>query len=78
MKKLFLLSLTTLFAMTMTHAQEPIRFGVTGGLFNTNVDIKTGNSLWNLVGVEKFANINNTGFYVGVLVDMAATEKFHG
>lgn len=77
MKKLFLFSLATLFAMTMTHAQEPIRFGVTGGLLNTNVDFKTGNSLLNLIGVEKFASINNTGFYVGALVDIAATEKFH-
>ncbi|MRX65515.1 porin family protein [Maribacter luteus] len=77
MKKLLFLSFIAFLAFSTTQAQEPIRFGVTGGLLNTNVDFKTGNSLLNLVGVENYGNINNTGFYVGALLDIAATDKFH-
>jgi opacity protein-like surface antigen len=77
MKKLLLLSLIAVLATHLTQAQGGVRFGVTGGLLNTNVDFKTGNSILNLVGVNNFAKINSTGFFIGGLVDMAVTEKLH-
>jgi len=44
---------------------------------NTNVDFNTGNSLLNLIGVNNFAKINSTGFYIGGLVDIEVVDKFH-
>jgi len=77
MKKLFLLSIITLFSLQLSQAQSLPKFGVTGGLLNTNVDFKTGNSLLNLVGVNNFAKINSTGFYIGGLVDIGLVGDFH-
>ncbi len=77
MKKLFLLSVITLFSLQFSQGQSLPKFGITGGLLNTNVDFKTGNSLLNLVGVNNFAKINSTGFYVGGLVDIGVVGDFH-
>ena len=77
MKKLLSLSFIALFAFNMAKAQDLPKFGITGGLLNTNVDFKTGNSLLNLVGVNNFAKINSTGFYIGALVDIGVVGNFH-
>mgnify|MGYP001585729109 CR=1 FL=1 len=77
MKKLLLLSVITVFSLQLSQAQSLPKFGITGGLLNANVDFKTGNSLLNLVGVNNFAKINSTGFYIGGLVDIAVVDKFH-
>ncbi|EAR01940.1 porin family protein [Maribacter sp. HTCC2170] len=77
MKKLFLLSLFSLFVFNLSQAQSLPKFGITGGLLNTNVDFKTGNSLLNLVGVNNFAKINSTGYYIGALVDIEVLGNFH-
>ena len=77
MKKLLSLSLIALFALNLAQAQDLPKFGITGGLLNTNVDFKTGNSILNLVGVNNFAKINSTGFYIGALVDIGVVGKFH-
>jgi opacity protein-like surface antigen len=77
MKKALSFIVIAVFAMHLLSAQALPKFGITGGLLNTNVDFKTGNSILNLIGVNNFAKINSTGFYVGALVDIAATEKIH-
>ena len=77
MKKLLPLSLIALFALNLAQSQALPKFGLTGGLLNTNVDFKTGNSLLNLVGVNNFAKINSTGFYIGALVDIGVVGNFH-
>ena len=77
MKKLLSLSLIALFAMNLAQSQALPKFGLTGGLLNTNVDFKTGNSLLNLIGVNNFAKINSTGFYIGGLVDIGVVGNFH-
>ncbi|MBT8308417.1 MAG: PorT family protein [Maribacter sp.] len=77
MKKILLLSVITLFSLQLSQAQSLPKFGITGGLLNTNVDFKTGNSLLNLVGVNNFAKINSTGFYIGGLVDIGVIGDFH-
>lgn len=68
MKKL-LFTLALLAGLTATTAQETARFGLSGGLLNTNVDFDF-----------TFGNLsatNNTGFYLGVAVDIPATERLH-
>ncbi|MGB5498684.1 MAG: outer membrane beta-barrel protein [Maribacter sp.] len=77
MKKLLSLSLIALFALNLAKAQDIPKFGITGGLLNTNVDFKTGNSILNLIGVNNFAKINSTGFYIGALVDIGVVGNFH-
>lgn len=77
MKKLLSLSLIALFAINLAKAQDLPKFGLTAGLLNTNVDFKTGNSILNLVGVNNFAKINSTGFYVGGVVDIEVLGNFH-
>jgi len=77
MKKSLVLSLIALFALNLLSAQALPKFGITGGLLNTNVDFKTGNSILNIIGVNNFAKINSTGFYIGALVDIEVVDKFH-
>lgn len=77
MKKALSFIVIAVFTINLLSAQALPKFGLTGGLLNTNVDFKTGNSILNLIGVNNFAKINSTGFYVGALVDIAATEKLH-
>lgn len=68
MKKHFFL--IALFAgLAISIAQDTARFGLTGGLLNTNVDFDF--TLGNLSAT------NNTGFFLGVAVDIPATESLH-
>lgn len=68
MKKL-LFSLALLAGLAATTAQETARFGLSGGLLNSNVDFDF--TLGNLSAT------NNTGFYLGMAVDIPATESLH-
>lgn len=77
MKKSLTLSLIALFAINLASAQDLPKFGLTGGLLNTNVDFKTSNSILNLVGVNNFAKINSTGFYIGGVVDIEVLGNLH-
>ncbi|WP_273567571.1 porin family protein [Maribacter halichondriae] len=76
MKRTLVLLVFAFLTFFSSNAQG-VEVGVTGGLLNANVEFRTGNSILNLVGVNRFAKINNTGYYAGILVDIAATEKFH-
>ncbi len=74
MKKLFFTTLVSLLTFAIGQAQEPVGFGVTAGLLNTNADMKI-----SLFGFD-IANIdaaNKTGFYAGVLGDISVSERFH-
>jgi len=74
MKKLLLAFSLTLLAFTGLKAQGQVDFGVTGGLLNTNADISISALGINLANIDA---VNETGFYIGLVVDIAATEKFH-
>lgn len=63
--------------MNLAQAHVLPKFGLTGGLLKTNVDFITGNSILNLIGVNNFAKINSTGFYIGALIDIEVVDKFH-
>ena len=73
MKKIILTFCIALFALGSANAQG-VDFGVTGGLLNTNADINISALGFNIANLDA---INKTGFYIGVLVDIEATEKFH-
>ena len=47
-----------------------IKFGLTGGLLNTNADIKISALGLNIANIDA---VNETGFYIRVAVDIAAT-----
>ncbi|MGI9551939.1 MAG: porin family protein [Aurantibacter sp.] len=74
MKKFLLLGLLTLFASNLIQAQTDFRFGVTGGLLNTNADINISALGFNIANIDA---VNKTGFYVGVLGDIGISESFH-
>lgn len=55
-------------------AQDAFKFGVTGGLLNSNTDVNISALGINLANIDA---INKTGFYIGAIADIAATEKLH-
>ncbi len=74
MKKLLFTFLISLIFMSGISAQGDFKIGVTGGLFNTNVNIKLsalGINLGNL------SAINKTGLYLGVAGDYQLSDKFY-
>ena len=68
MKKL-ILTIALIACLTHTVAQESAEFGLTAGLLNTNVNFD--------FTISSLSATNNTGFYFGLAVDIAAAEKFH-
>ncbi|MFS4416812.1 outer membrane beta-barrel protein [Maribacter sp. 2307ULW6-5] len=50
------------------------KFGLSGGLLNTNADINVSALGFNLANIDA---VNKTGFYVGVAADIAATDALH-
>jgi len=69
----------TLFAFTIAtfvtmNAQQKPSVGITGGLLNTNADIKIGALGFDIANIDA---INETGFYVGLLADLPLGESFH-
>ena len=73
MKRVLLLVILLCISLNL-FAQGSAKFGVTGGLLNTNADISISALGFDLANIDA---VNKTGFYVGVLADIAATEKFH-
>jgi len=73
MKKLVLIVAFALVSMSAIHAQG-VKIGVTGGLLNVNADVKLSVLGLNLANLDA---AKGTGFYVGALVDIAATDKLH-
>jgi opacity protein-like surface antigen len=74
MKKLLTLTVMAFLATNLAHAQTDFRFGLTGGLLNTNADIKISALGFNLANIDA---INKTGFYVGILGDIGISKSFH-
>lgn len=60
--------------LSSVQGQTPVKFGLSGGLLNTNADINISALGFNLANIDA---INKTGFYIGVAGDIAASEKFH-
>ena len=60
--------------LTAVQGQDLPKFGLSGGLLNTNADINISALGFNLANIDA---INKTGFYIGVAADIAASEKFH-
>ncbi|NKI31895.1 outer membrane beta-barrel protein [Croceivirga thetidis] len=74
MKKLFFLIGFCLIANGLT-AQSPIKFGVTGGLLNSDANIDL--SLGSIVELASIDAVNETGFYIGLISDIEVAESFH-
>jgi|GEM_PF-472322 len=73
MKKLHVLLICAFLGWQLGNAQG-VNFGITGGLLNTDANIDI--SVFNFSLAELDA-VNNTGFYIGVLVDIEAAPNFH-
>ncbi|MEM7380456.1 MAG: porin family protein [Bacteroidota bacterium] len=73
MKKVLIILGLTLIAFNNAKAQG-VDIGVTGGIMHTNADISL-----SAIGISIFDidAVNKTGFYIGLIADIAATEKFH-
>ncbi len=56
-------------------AQGQIKFGVTGGLLNTDANVDL--SLGNIINLASIDAVNETGFYIGALADIEVIDKFH-
>ncbi len=74
MKKLFFIFSFALLTIGSVEAQGSVDFGITGGLLNTNADINISILNFNVANIDA---VNKTGFYIGLLVDIEATEKLH-
>ena len=75
MKKIFFTLLLTGFFITGLQAQGELKFGVTGGLLNSDVDVSL--SAFGLIDLTDIDAINKTGYYVGAIADIGVTSKFH-
>jgi len=75
MKKVFFTMILTFFLVSGIQAQGDFKFGVTGGLVNSNV--RAGASLLNIVDLGSIDAVNKVGFYVGAAADLGISEKFH-
>ncbi|MEM9143353.1 MAG: outer membrane beta-barrel protein [Bacteroidota bacterium] len=73
MKKLVFFG-ALIFALQSSSAQGIVKVGVTGGLLNTNADISLSALGISLANIDA---VNKTGFYIGGVLDVAASEKFH-
>lgn len=56
-------------------SQNQIKFGVTGGLLNSDANIDL--SLGSIVQLASIDAVNETGFYIGIISDFEVTEAFH-
>jgi hypothetical protein len=74
MKKFILAIALACITFVSTYGQGKIDFGITGGLLTSNTDIGIKAIGISLLDIDA---INEVGFYVGILIDIEATEKFH-
>lgn len=73
MKKLILIFVIILIGYNSLRAQSA-NFGITAGLLVTDTKLKLDAAGFSLFSLD---NLNNTGFNVGVLVDIEASDRFH-
>lgn len=66
------LGITSLF---FAQAQGNIKFGITGGLLNSdaNIDLSVGD-IFDITSIDA---VNETGFYIGVISDFEISDSFH-
>jgi len=74
MKKLSLIAILAIFGLTIMHAQTNVKFGLTGGLLNSNTDIDISVLGFDVANIDA---INATGFNIGAFADVELSEKFH-
>ncbi|VAW11215.1 hypothetical protein MNBD_BACTEROID03-1246 [hydrothermal vent metagenome] len=74
MKKALYVLLFSTFLTSNLQAQEDFKFGVTGGLINSNVSINLSALGFNLLSLNA---INKVGFYVGAVGDIGISDKLH-
>ncbi len=74
MKKLSLIALLAIFGLTIMQAQTNVKFGLTGGLLNSNTDIDISVLGFDVANIDA---INVTGFNIGAFADVELSEKFH-
>lgn len=72
-KVVFTIVLAILFVSGL-QAQGDFKFGVTGGLINSNADV--GFSALGLVNLGNINAVNKTGFYLGAIANVEVSEKF--
>jgi len=78
MKKLCLAIVFVMLTISMARAQGSVQFGVTGGLINGSGDVTiAGFSVGEILNSLDVDILNGTGFFIGALVDIEATEKLH-
>lgn len=75
MKKVLLVGIFCLGLIQATQAQGAVKFGLTGGLLNADANIDL--SLGNIIEIASIDAVNETGFYIGALVDIEVAESFH-
>ncbi len=75
MKKTLFTLLLLVGLIGTARAQGTIKFGITGGLLNSDADIDL--SLGNIVSLASIDAVNETGFYVGLITDFEVTDAFH-
>ena len=73
MKHLKVLLISALLSWQFGNAQG-IDFGIQGGFMNTDANIDVSVFNINLLNLDA---VNNSGFYVGVVLDVEATPKIH-
>ncbi|NHF61297.1 PorT family protein [Flavobacteriaceae bacterium TP-CH-4] len=74
MKKILVASLFSFFTASTLFAQGTFKFGVTGGLLNSNADIDFSIFSVDLLNIDA---VNKYGFYVGAIADVGVSDKFH-
>ncbi len=75
MKKIISFFVFSFLAIAMASAQGNIKFGLTGGLINSDVDVDL--SAFGIFDITSIDAINKTGFYIGAFADIEATDKLH-
>lgn len=73
MKKIIFCAFLAL-SISSALGQSLPKFGLSGGLLNTNADINISALGFNLANIDA---INKTGFYIGLAGDIAVTQKLH-
>jgi len=78
MKKVSMIVAFFLLTFFAANGQGNVQFGVTGGLINGSGDISiAGINIGNILQNIDVDVLNGTGFFVGVLVDIEATDRLH-
>ena len=63
-----------LFGSFTLYSQGPVKIGVTGGLLNVDADIDLSLAGFSLFDIDA---VGSTGFYIGLLADIPASDMFH-